>query len=106
MIDDEKLQRLIDDSEFLLEGLPKSFWRLIKLSIPEIWDCPDDYANEHNWVVAIMGNNCIIFDDENSCFCLGTFIEFGQIESYYSGNSKLELQYIIENIVSSRFKIS
>ena len=106
MIDDEELLDLINSSEFLLEGLPKNFWRLIKLSSSEIWKSPDDNLNEYNWVVAVMGNHCVLYDDENNLFCLGCFNNFGKIEYYSSNKSNLELQYIIENIVSSRFIIS
>jgi hypothetical protein len=106
MIDDEKLLDLIRNSDFLLEGLPKNFWRLIKLSIPEIWESADDNLNEYNWVVAVIGNHCVLHDDENNSFCLGCFNRFGKIDDYSPNKSNLELECIIENIVSSRFKIS
>jgi hypothetical protein len=57
-------------------------------------------------LVAVIGNHCVLHDDENNSFCLGCFNRFGKIDDYSPNKLNLELECIIENIVSSRFKIS
>ncbi|MCP4321371.1 MAG: hypothetical protein GY787_05900, partial [Alteromonadales bacterium] len=61
MIDDEEINKLIIEAELLLEGLPKGFWRLIKLSVFEIWETPEDAEFEYVWVVAVFGNRCVYY---------------------------------------------
>jgi hypothetical protein len=104
MIDDEELIKLINESEFLLEGLDKSFWRLIKLDTPEIWGNGGDRDSEYIWVVAIMGNRCVFFNNTTRHFNIGAYEQHGEVETYYSYEEKLT--DLIPNIISSRFKIS
>jgi hypothetical protein len=104
MLSDEELSALINESELLMEGLNKSFWRLIKLSEPEIWENKNESGSEHLWIVAIMGNWCIFHSDSECGFCIGRYKYHGTVEGNIERS--LQLHHLILNIVGSRFKIS
>ena len=104
MIDNNDLIEIINNSEWLLEGLDKDFWRLIKLSEPEIWENSEDSENEYLWVVAIMGSKCIFYDEAFQSFNIAEYETWGEVKENQSNNTKLH--DLISEIVSSRFKIS
>jgi len=89
MIGDNELIEIIYDSELLLEGIDKYFWRLIKLSKPEIWKDLEDSDNEYVWVVAIMGNMCIFYDDTFQKFDIARYKLFGEIKDCQQNKRKL-----------------
>ena len=106
MIEDEKIIQLINDAEFLLEGLPKGFWRLIKLSPLEIWETAEDFGLEYVWVVAIMGNRCVFYDEQKEGFAISKYDVHGELgENSLVGNIQ-PLTDLAECIVHSRFVIS
>jgi hypothetical protein len=105
-IDEKALFKLISSAEWILEGLDKGFWRLIKLSSPEKWKQHphgDEDGDEGDgfWVVAIFGNRCIYYNDIEDGFNISTFGEWGTIDEYWCNQSKLE--ELVSNIVASRF---
>lgn len=104
MIDDDGLIELINKSEWLLEGLDKDFWRLIKLNTPEIWENSEGGDSEYLWVVAIMGNKCVFYNDTAQGFNIAIYESWGTVEEYHSKTT--ELHDLISEIVSSRYKIS
>ena len=103
MINDEKIAELLNKAECRLEGLPKGFWRIIKLSQPEIWETPEDAEFEYVWIVAIMGKHCIFYDDLNKGFVIGHYQINGELSENLLGKSTFQLNKLIENIVNSRF---
>lgn len=106
MIDDEKIIQLINDAEFLLKGVPKSFWRLIKLSPFEIWETPEDFELEYVWVVAIMGNRCVLYDELSGGFAISYYDSHGELSENSVIENIQQLNNLAENIVHSRFVIS
>ncbi len=104
MLSNEELSALINESELLLEGLDKDFWRLIKLSEPEIWENNNESGGEHLWVIAIMGNRCIFHSGSKGGFCIGRYEKHGSAEGNIERSS--QLHHLIFNIVKERFKIS
>lgn len=105
MIDDEKLIELIKSAEMLLEGLPKGFWRLIKLASFGIWQTPEEAKYEYAYVVGIMGNRCIFFDEVNHGFVIAHYDTHGEIGDDLLDLRGQPLQDLIEGIVNSRFVI-
>jgi hypothetical protein len=104
MQDNEELAQLIFQSEFLMEGLDKCFWRFVKLSEPEIWGNEEDYEPEYVWVVAVMGNYCIVRDETHNSFRIGCYETHGEITTYLRHQG--ELHYLILEILNSRYIIS
>ena len=103
MIDDNDLIELINKSEWLLEGLDKDFWKLIKLSNPEIWENPEDHNNEYSWVIAVMGNKCVFYNDEVNYFDIASYEQWGEIRRCLQYNKSLH--GLISEIINSRFKV-
>jgi hypothetical protein len=103
-IEESALLELIDNAEWMLEGLDKSFWGLIKLSVPEKWvNHPLGDLGGGFWVVAIVGNRCLYYNDIEDGFNVSTFKSWGEIDEYFS--NQLKLEELVSSIVSSRFCI-
>ena len=73
-------------------------WELIKID-PHKWS-QEPHGNQGGgfWVVAIIGNSVIWFNDIEEGFNRSTFKEFGKIEEYYCNQDKLEWQ--IQKIIN------
>ncbi|AWB65361.1 hypothetical protein C2869_02410 [Saccharobesus litoralis] len=104
MQDNEELNELIAGSEFLMEGLDKGFWRLIKLIEPEIWTNIPGSTSEYAWVVAIMGNYCISYDDVTNHFFIASYSLHGELSTKLQYQH--ELHYLIPQILNSRYVIN
>jgi len=103
-IEESALLELIDSAEWILEGLDKSFWRLIKLNDPEKWvNHPLGDLGGGFWVVAIVGNRCVYYNDIEEGFNVSTFKSWGEIDEYFS--NQLKLEELVSSIISSRFCI-
>lgn len=105
MQDSEELEKLIFQSEFLMEGLDKGFWRFVKLSEPQIWNNIEGDEAEYVWVIAVMGNYCIVRDViDNDFFRIACYDTHGEIDRYLSYQG--ELHNLVPEIVNSRYVIS
>ncbi len=104
-IEEKQILEFINNARWLLEGLDKDFWNLIKLTTPEKWQ-QHPWGDQGNgfWVVAIMGNRCIYYNDIEEGFNISNFKIWGEIDNYFS--EQLELHELVSSIVTSRFKIS
>ena len=98
MIDDEKVIKLIIEAEMLLEGLPKGFWRLIKLSPFEIWETPENAEFEYVWVVAIFGNRCVYYDELNEGFVISSYDDHGELGENSINERASKLNDLIEHL--------
>lgn len=106
MIDEEEITELLNDAQWVLEGLPNNFWRLIKLSPFEIWGTPEEAEAEYVWVVAIIGNRCVFYDELNNGFVIGHYDVHGELDESLFDQSAMQLDDLIKNIISSKFVIS
>ncbi|WP_444930920.1 hypothetical protein ACJJIF_03810 [Microbulbifer sp. SSSA002] len=104
-IDEVEILQKTENARWLLEGIPKDFWKLIRLDHPEKWS-QHPWGDEGNgfWVVGVMGNRCIYYNDIEDGFNISMFKSWGTIEEYYC--NQLGLHELITSIVESRFKIS
>ncbi|WP_133309265.1 hypothetical protein [Parashewanella curva] len=103
MFCDTKLSEIIASEEFLMEGLEKNFWRLIKLYQPEIWENIDESGDEYLWVIAIFGEYCIFKTATGIGFKLARYDNFGEVDA--ETDKPKPLGDIVSHIVNSRFKI-
>ncbi|MDH2433789.1 hypothetical protein QCD60_14545 [Pokkaliibacter sp. MBI-7] len=73
-------------------------WEVIKLC-PQKWS-QEPYGNEGDgfWVVALIGNTVIWFNDIEDGFNRSTFSEFGKINEYRCNQDKLEWQ--VQNVIN------
>ena len=102
MITATQLSKLIADTEWLLEGLDKSLWQLIKLREPERWEYNID-KNTSFWVVALVGTKCIVFSEDTESFHFSEYLSYGCVQIVASKG--FELRDILIYIQRSRFKV-
>ena len=76
----------------------KRLWETIKIE-PQKWT-QEPYGNEGEgfWVVAIIGNNVVWFNDIEDGFNNSSYSEFGEINEYFCNQDELEWQ--IQNILN------
>lgn len=73
------------------------------LEQPEIWEASEEAEFEYVWVVAIMGNHCVFYDESNEGFAIGHYQVYGELSGSSLAKSTFQLHYLIENIINSRF---
>lgn len=73
-------------------------WEVIKVE-PQKW-AQTPYGNEGGgfWVVAIIGNSVIWFNDIEDGFNRSSFKKLGEIEQYFCNQDELEWQ--VQNIIN------
>ena len=66
------------------------FWSRIKIS-PEKWNL-SPWGDEGGgfWVVAVMGQECVYFNDIEDGFNISQYKFFGRIDNYYCDQIELE----------------
>jgi tetratricopeptide (TPR) repeat protein len=98
----EELDRLIKGSEALLSGEEAKFWNLLKV-VPHKWQ-QHPWGDEGGgfWVVGVMGNKVIYYNDIEEGFNISTFKIYGAIEEYFCNQS--ELQKVIYSLTASEAK--
>ena len=103
MLSEDELSSLLEESDFLMEGLEKGFWRLIKLSVPEIWENLDVHGDEYLWVVAIIGNWCVYHTGSEQRFAITRYSQKGEVKPVERDQKSLER--LMTEVISSRFNI-
>ena len=73
-------------------------WEIIKID-PQKWT-QEPYGNKGGgfWVVAIIGNTVIWFNDIEEGYNRSTFSKFGAINDYYCNQDELEWQ--VQNVIN------
>ncbi len=68
-----------------------SLWNKIKVS-PVKWQL-DPWGNEGGgfWVVGIIGNQCLYYNDIEAGFNWGAYKEFGKIEEYFCDQDDINI---------------
>lgn len=76
----------------------RRIWGIIKID-PQKWS-QEPYGNQGGgfWVVAIIGNTVIWFNDIEYGFNRSSFEKFGKIEEYYCNQDELEWQ--VQNVIN------
>ena len=76
----------------------RRMWETIKID-PEKWS-QEPYGNEGKgfWVVAIIGNTVIWFNDIEDGYNRSTFTEYGKINEYHCNQDDLESQ--VQNVIN------
>ena len=91
-ISEDELFQLIQiaESKMLDEPLIWRFWSRIKIS-PEKWNL-SPWGDEGGgfWVVAVMGQECIYFNDIEDGFNISHYRVFGHIDNYYCDQTELQ----------------
>ncbi|WP_430460209.1 hypothetical protein ACQUQU_13420 [Thalassolituus sp. LLYu03] len=89
-ITEPDLHTLLQSAEQAMSGDITLFWHQIRLPQPELWQ-QHPWADEicGFWVVAVMGKNCLYFNDRTQGFSFGSFSKWGRIDDYLP--SKLPL---------------
>ena len=88
----------INESYELMTLEQRRMWEVIKVS-PQKWS-QEPYGNEGGgfWVVAIIGNSVIWFNDIEDEFNRSSFSEPERINEYYCNQDRLEWQ--IQNVIN------
>ncbi len=84
-----ELEINIQRGELELEGELLNFWNLIKIE-PQKWQ-EKEYGEEGGgfWVVAILGNKVIYYNDIEEGFNISPFETYGHIKEYWCQQSEL-----------------
>jgi len=92
----QEIYEKVLDAETNLVGELSNFWDLIKI-YPEKWDEPH-YGKEGNgfWIVAIIGNRVIWYNDIEEGFNVSHYKKYGEINGYYCNQD--ELIWAIQNL--------
>jgi len=93
-----ELEEWISRGESKLEGEPLNFWNLIKI-VPQKWE-ETAYGKEGGgfWVVAILGNAVVFYNDIDEGFNVSTYQTYGHISEYWCEQS--ELDWIVKLLYS------
>jgi hypothetical protein len=92
-ISEDELLKLISSAEVEMEVEPsiERFWQRIKIK-PEKWQLPP-MGDEGGgfWVVALIGQECVYYNDIEEGFNISHFDTFGYINTYQCNHSDLIL---------------
>lgn len=97
-ITEVELLDMINQSYDRMTPEQRRIWETIKIE-PQKW-AQEPYGNKGGgfWVVAIIGNTVIWFNDIEDGFNRSCFIKPGEIDEYYCNQDKLEWQ--IQNVIN------
>lgn len=86
----DELDTRIIRGELKLSGQILSFWNLIKIK-PSKWQ-ETEYGDEGGgfWVVAILGNAVVYYNDIEEGFNVSTYQTYGHISEYWCEQSELD----------------
>ncbi|MGI4792154.1 MAG: hypothetical protein ACRYFS_25300 [Janthinobacterium lividum] len=88
-----EIDEMIQSAQAQMKPEVKAFWERISI-VPQKWQLPP-WGDEGGgfWVVALLGQECIYFNDIEDGFNLGHFDTLGVIREY--GSNQTELIYFI-----------
>jgi hypothetical protein len=87
---EEEMLNMIDNAEWMMEPPVRALWYRIKIQ-PQKWQLsPDADLGGGFWVVAIVGQWCLFYNDIEEGFNGSQFVNFGQIgQNNYSQSDLL-----------------
>ena len=96
----ENLEKLIIQSTSKMAKEQSVIWKISKI-IPEKWS-QEPWGKEGGgfWVVALIGKNCLFYNDIEGGFNWGCFSQYGKIDDYHSDQD--EIAVAIQKLMSTR----
>lgn len=93
-----KLWDLINGAFERMAPEQRKIWEIIKIH-PEKWN-QDPWGKEGNgfWIVALIGNNVIWYNDIEHGFNQSTYTKYGKINEYWCNQD--ELEFAVQNIIN------
>ena len=90
-ITQDELQVLIRNGEANMESQVEAFWNRIKIK-PQKWQLPPEGDEGGGfWVVAVVGAECIYYNDIEDGFNSSPFDHFGRIREYWCNQTELDI---------------
>ena len=85
----EKLLDMIDNAEWLMEPPVRALWDRIKVR-PQKWQ-HSPWGDEGGgfWVVAVVGQQCVYYNDIEDGFNASPFADWGRISEYHCNQPDL-----------------
>lgn len=98
-----ELDELISQGEAEMDGPQREFWRRIRIE-PEKW-AQSPWGDEGGgfWVVAVIGQRCIWYNDIEHGFNTSRFEKFGTIAEYWCNQD--DLQWRVEILVNEFVRV-
>jgi hypothetical protein len=97
----EEILAKISDSESVMEPQVRAFWELVKV-VPRKW-AGGEYGKDGGgfWVVAVLGNRVIWYNDIEEGFNVSAFEEYGTIKELWCNQSELhwEVRWLWQNMI-------
>ncbi|MCH4246959.1 MAG: hypothetical protein LKF82_03845 [Acinetobacter populi] len=95
---EEELYDLINQAYIRMSLTQLKLWEIIKI-MPVKWQ-QHPWGDEGNgfWVLAIIGNHVLWYNDIEEGFNLSTFKEWGIIEEYWCNQDDLE--WVVQDIIN------
>jgi len=86
---EDKLTDMIEDAELFMSPGCRNLWDNIKIN-PQKWtQSPWGDDGGGFWVVAVLGNTCIYYNDIEGGFNFSPYKVSGQIDEYHSNQTDL-----------------
>ena len=88
-LSEDKLANMIEEAEWLMSPSCRSFWAYVKIK-PQKWRL-SPWGDEGGgfWLVAVIGNTCVYYNDIEEGFNFSLYHSFGQIDEYACNQSNL-----------------
>ncbi len=58
------------------------------------------------WVVALIGLRCVCYDELNKGLVISHYLAYGELSENALDGTACQLNYLIENIINSRFIVN
>ena len=101
-ITSDELDAIIGSADFEMEPAVLEFWRLIRIR-PAKWNLsPWGDIGGGFWVVGVIGNRCLWYNDIENGFNISHYEEFGRILEY--GCNQIELDRCIRSFLANLIK--
>lgn len=95
-MDEAKLWDLINDSRERMSPSQKRLWERVQVA-PAKWACePHSGINGGFWVVGLIGQSVVWFNDIEDGFQRSSYVRYGEIEEY--GSMQFGLEEVVQHI--------
>lgn len=92
-ISEEKIYEFINDAERAMKPQVRNLWEKIKIP-PQKWQqSPMGDLGGGFWVIALIGQTCIYYNDIEDGFNQSEYDQYGLIKDYYCNQTNL-LEYL------------